>query len=348
MLEEHEHNPLSMKGAGYSPRFSPESNSLWNHFDEPHELPEITKDLPNSRESDSDDTQSTTSTSSMQALKHLPTQQSDMSQDPDSHRINCLFQQNDKLTRKRPCESSDGQAKTKMFRPVFTEVRFHRYNDRSERLQSLGQEWEAFYNEQIQASHLSSDELYQILALVSAIACPQVLLDLADLYRSISDQPSEMTQMNHVAKAYWLYNNTEAHIMCGRVRKRLLSVFMYKQFKTIRDEWQDKLDKRRRTKRRKNYDRFTDTLPTDKTIKPATLALDTLVQCCHPNSTSFKEEQLHSERQKIQKLKDKGAKFFTFNQHLKTECENLELWYLLPIREIKSPLDKHKMIHYQQ
>ena len=371
VLGDRECNNLSTKGAG-SPRFIPESDTLWVHSDKAQKshalvnlnndfLEDVSDDL---RESEGCGTQTTsltpfTTESTEQNTQNLsrilippsklfPIQQSDMSQASDLHCIDQLYEQSIISVRKRPCGGSSDHIKKKILRPVFMEIQTHQYNNRSQNLQKLGQDWEVFYSQQIQTNELLSDEIYRILALVSAIGSPQVLLDLSDLYRSISDQSSETIQMNPIAKAYWLYNHTEAHILCGQVRKRLLMVFIYKQFKMIQDEWQHKLDENRRAKRRKSSDRSEGLLPLGKKPKSATFALDALVQSCYQNNMPIKKEQLHSERMKIQKLKDQGAKFFNFSEYFKAEFESLEIWYLLPIKDIKSPLDEHEMVHYQQ
>lgn len=106
--------------------------------------------------------------------------------------------------------------------------------DRSRNLETLGSDWVRFYSTQADSTGLSPDEVYHILALASAIASPQVLLDVADLCRSMSDQPLEVKQeMNQTAKAYWLYNHAEASIISNQVRQRGLAVFLYQQFEGL-------------------------------------------------------------------------------------------------------------------
>ena len=222
--------------------------------------------------------------------------------------------------------------------------------DRCRNLETLGSDWARFYSTQADSTGLSPDEVYHILALASAIASPQVLLDVADLCRSMSDQPSEMQQeMNQTAKAYWLYNHAEASIISNQVRQRGLAVFLYQQFKALHEHHQHVLKETRKNRRLKGYK---PSLPAQSSGKPkdsTSYALDDLVGDCHnAKNVQLNGEYYQRERSKIKRLKDQGEALSNFNERFRKGYGSIGVWRLLPMRRIRSAFDGNVYVSVKQ
>ena len=239
-------------------------------------------------------------------------------------------------------------------RPLFLEVSVATDEDRCRNLETLGSDWARFYSTQADSTGLSPDEVYQILALASAIASPQVLLDVADLCRSMSDRPSEMKQemkqeMNRIAKAYWLYNHAEASIVSNQARQRGLALFLYQQFKALREHYQHLLKENRKNRRLKGYKPSLPTLSSGKPKDSTSYALDDLVGDCHnAKDMELNAKYYEEERNKIKKLKDQGEALFNFNERFRKGYGSIRVWRLLPMRRIRSAFDGNVYVSFKQ
>lgn len=276
------------------------------------------------------------------------------SQIAGSRFVNQLHQHVFTSLQKRPFflsnEDSTIPVAKKPRRPLFLEVSVATDEDRCRNLETLGSDWARFYRTQADSTELSPDEVYQILGLVSAIASPQVLLDVADLCRSMSDRPSEMKQeMNQTAKAYWLHNHAEASIVSNQVRQRGLAVFLYQQFKALHEHHQHLLKENRKNRRLKAYK---PSLPTPSSGKPkdsTSYALDDLVGDCHnAKDVQLNAKYYQEERNKIKKLKDQGEALFNFNERFRKGYGSIGVWRLLPMRRIRSALDGNVYVNFKQ
>lgn len=81
------------------------------------------------------------------------------------------------------------------------------------------------------SSGLSADNIYHILMLAPKIGSPQVLLDIADMYRSLSEEPDMTDEMSMMAKANWLYDKAEGLFLKGHAPQRVLVIHIYKEYK---------------------------------------------------------------------------------------------------------------------
>ncbi|KAI9796726.1 MAG: hypothetical protein M1835_003307 [Candelina submexicana] len=258
--------------------------------------------------------------------------------------VDQLYSHVSSSSRKRPFDSiSEGTTESEVRknpRALFFDMSIATNKDHRQNLETLGSDWASYYSTQVRSTGLPSAEIYQILALVSAIGSPQVLLDIADLCRSMSKQPYEMSpQVNQMFKAYWLYNNAEASILSGHVRQRLLAVFIYEQFKALDNCHQRLLDENRKIRNRKDHKGSLTGRPKDST----SYALDDLVAYCH--NTTPENVQLHpnhykAERSKIKRLKDKGKALFDFSERFQIGRVSMNVWMLLPMRKIRSAFDE--------
>ena len=217
-------------------------------------------------------------------------------------------------------------------------------------LETLGPDWAQYYRTQVNSTVLSLDEVYQILALASAIASPQVLLDVADLCQSMSDHPSEMErEMNQTAKAYWLYNHAEASIISNQVRQRGLAVFLYQQFKALQEHHQHLLKENRKNCRLKGYK---PSLPTPSSGKPkdsTSYTLNNLVDDCHnAKNVQLNKKYYQREQTKIKRLKDQGEAIVNFNERFRKGCGSIRVWRLLSMRRIRSAFDGNVYVSVKQ
>ncbi|MCJ1242428.1 hypothetical protein MMC14_010436 [Varicellaria rhodocarpa] len=179
------------------------------------------------------------------------------------------------------------------------------------------------------------------MAWVSAIGCPQVMLDIADRRRSMSEQTFESLRLDSdVSKAYFLHGKIEGSIMSGHFQKCLLEVFIYLRFKTLHGQHQSTIKDNRKVRQRKGHRRLQSTLPTSKIYKAAHHALNDLVAECLNMTTEHVERGAYqAERRKISMLKEQGRALLSFSELLKEKDEHVDIWRLFPMKKIRTPLD---------
>lgn len=273
----------------------------------------------------------------------------------DSQRVDQLYER----VRKRPTEAAGNNdikrpVAKKARRSKFLEVSGIKANeDCCQNLERMGSDWSRFYTAQTATDQLPGVEIYRILALVSAIGSPQVLLDIADLYQDMPYQPLQASQkLNQTAKAYWLYNHAQASVIGGHIQQRLLSVIIYRKFEALHKYYKDWLLSRRKDSRLKSSKLKGPSgngSPKDST----SYALDALVALCHNTDIADvrADSNLQLERKKITKLKNRGEGLSNFNQRFREVYggdENMHVCSLLPARKMKSVLDGNVKVDVQQ
>jgi len=248
------------------------------------------------------------------------------------------------LSSKRPldCDSRNSpEPSSKKVRPFLCDLSAkYEQHDRSEALQRIGPRWLQCYSALVDSDVLPADKIYHILALVSTVGSPQVLSDILDLCRTIPDLGN-----NHESRLYWLYQTLEVTNLRHTFRQRMIAIALYTRFRSLQDDHRTKQQPRRRR------------LPTaaDGAARPntrmASLALDDLVASCVgaplEDVRQYPENyKLH--REKIIKIKDKGKKLFDFNERLSADLGYATMWTLLPMRRMKSFLDKEMFVNSEQ
>ncbi len=165
-----------------------------------------------------------------------------------TQKVNVIYEQSFK---KRTHVDNIKVGVVKKAQPLFLDIPKTTYDDRCRNLEELGPNWTEFYATQIESSRLSSDELYNILTLACTIGSSEVLLEIADMYRSFSGDPNRNIKISMVAKAYWLYNKAGGLIMKTHTQQRLLVIYLYKKYKALNDHYKQQpkeLKKRGRQK----------------------------------------------------------------------------------------------------
>ena len=248
------------------------------------------------------------------------------------------------LSRKRPfeCDSKNSpEPFSKKIRPFLCDLSAeYEQHDRSEALQRIGPHWLQCYSALVKSDVLPADKIYHILALVSTVGSPQVLSDLLDLCRTIPDLGT-----SHEGRLYWLYQTLEVTNLRHTFRQRMIAIALYTRFRSLQDNHRTQQQPRRRR------------LPAaaNGAARPntrmASLALDDLVASCV--GASLEDVRRYPEnyklhREKITKIKDKGKKLFDFNERLSADLGYTTMWTLLPMRRMKSFLDKEMFVNSEQ
>lgn len=248
------------------------------------------------------------------------------------------------LSSKRPleCDSRNSpKPSSKRIRPFLCDLNTeYKQHDRSETLRRIGLHWLQCYSALVDSNVLPADKIYYILALVSTVGSPQVLFDILDLCRIIPDLGT-----SHEGRLYWLYQTLEVTNLCHGFRQRMIAIALYTRFRSLQNNHRTKQQPRRRR------------LPTAANraprpnIKMVSLALDDLVASCI--GTPLKDMRQYPEnyklhREKITKIKDKGKKLFDFNERVSADLGYTTMWTLLPIKRMKSFLDKEMFVNPEQ
>lgn len=207
-----------------------------------------------------------------------------------------------------------------------------------DKLQAFGEEWETLYTQVTQSSTVTPEDMYLILGLVSAVTCPQVMADLADMLQdpapSFADHPA--------AVALTLYASTQKNHIQSSLQMHYAAVYMSFCFKQLLEFYRQGLKTARRA-RYQETKQVAGCAASDTVIKTltsrkqgASYALDQLTAEAYDictkelmKSAKYDECKIH-----VRKIKDKGTAANQFNK----VCEQ-HLLNLIPAREMASPLD---------
>lgn len=210
------------------------------------------------------------------------------------------------------------------------------------KISRFGAEWTQFYRDQVDSQRGTPERIHFILALVSAVGCPQVMADLTDMLRDTSTLPSGN---NRTQAAFNLYADAEKSLLQSKIWMRYASIYIYLAFEHIKKSIQprQRLSKlvRRNTVRQstrliQSGASTTVNSSSAVTYKAASYALEQLA--ADALGVSVEElrqlERCNAYKEKIRKIKDYGKAAHNFN-----DICNQRLWILVPARAMASPLD---------
>ena len=223
------------------------------------------------------------------------------------------------------------------------------------------------------AKTLSADAIYHVLALVSTIGSPSVLIDIA---KSI---PVDSTDVNGIsgcyqscdlATAYSFYQKFEASTLKLEFRKESISIRLYEEYESLRAFYQSQINEKKSRKSSKEPDK------TSVPRKSATHTLNRLIETCLKSSDTAKEESrdatkddkthalnklarkclksskgkkaAKNDRDRIRCIKKRGESILRFYNIIWSGSEKLGILGLIPFRRMESILDTDKHVeHYQ-
>ena len=212
----------------------------------------------------------------------------------------------------------------------------------AEKISRFGAEWTQFYRDQVDFQGRTPEDMHLILALVSAVGCPQVMADLSDMLRDTQTPPPGN---NRTQVALNLYTDAEKSIRRSKIWMRYASIYMYLAFENIKMSVQSRQGswKAARRKAARQDKKLMESGASTRATPPSTvrnkaasyafeqLAADGL-------GVSVEELRQHERRKaykrKIRRIKDEGKEAHSFN-----EICNQKVWILLPAQNMASPLD---------
>lgn len=212
----------------------------------------------------------------------------------------------------------------------------------AEKISGFSAEWTQFYRDQVDSQRRTPKDMHFILALVSAVGCPQVMADLTDMLR-VTQTPS--LGNNRTQAALNLYTDAEKSLRRSKIWMRYASIYMYLAFEDIKKSVQSRQGLWKAARRKvvrqdkKRIESGASTKGTPQlsvTNKAASYALEQLA--ADALGVSVEElcqlEQRNAYKQKIRKIKDEGKAAHSFNEICKQR-----LWILVPAQNMASPLD---------
>jgi len=212
----------------------------------------------------------------------------------------------------------------------------------AEKISRFGAEWTQYYRDQVDSQLRTPEDMYLILALVSAVGCPQVMADLTDMLRDTQTPPPGN---NRTQAALNLYTDAEKSLLRSKIWMRYASIYMYLAFEDIKKSVQSrqgswKVARRKAARQDKRLIQSGASTrvnpPSTVTNKAAFYALEQLA--ADALGVSLEElrqlERRKAYKQKIRKIKDEGKAAHIFNEICKQR-----LWILVPAQNMASPLD---------
>jgi len=207
-----------------------------------------------------------------------------------------------------------------------------------DKLHAFGEEWETLYRQNTKSSTVTPEDMYLILRLVSAVACPQVMADLADMLQD----PQQSFADHTAAVALTLYASAQKDHIQSSLQMRYAAVYMSFRFEQLLESYRKGLKTARRARYRDTKQiagcAASDTVNKTPTPKKqgSSYALDQLTAEAYNmrteelmKSAKYNEYKIH-----VRKIKDEGRAANQFNK----VCEQ-HLLNLIPAREMASPLD---------
>lgn len=220
----------------------------------------------------------------------------------------------------------------------------------AEKISGFSAEWTQFYQDQVDSQLETPEDMHLILALVSAVGCPQVMADLTDMLRVTQTPPPGN---NRTQAALNLYTDAEKSLLQSKIWMRYASNYMYLAFEDIKKSVQSrqgawKVARRkaaRQDKRRMESGASTQDIPPSTvtnmaastvTNKAASYALEQLAADALgvPVEELCQLEMRKAYMEKIRRIKDEGRAAHSFNEICKQR-----LWILVPAQNMASPLD---------
>jgi len=215
----------------------------------------------------------------------------------------------------------------------------------AEKISRFSAEWAQFYRDQLASQGITPNDMHHILALVSAVGCPQVMADLTDM---LQDTEAPPPSNNPIQAALNLYTNAEKSLLRSKIWMRYASDYMYLAFEEIKKSTQSRqksLKQARRTAARQDKkiaksEASGGGIPA-LTKRGASYALEQLA--ADALEVSVEELAQHQRRnaykERIRKIKDEGKAAHRFN-----EICNQRLWILVPAQDMASPLDNSMIV----
>ena len=210
---------------------------------------------------------------------------------------------------------------------------------RQDVIEALGTNWLKFYQD-----HSSSTDVFSILALVSAVACPEVLLNIATMRRNATLLVCTESGESEIGKAYRLHTNALSSILGGYFQKCRSEVLIHNRFKELTEKCRVSIKTNRKLRYRREYQ---NSRPHTKQLsngKASQYALDLLVQECLQTQTI--ESESSSQRKKIQNIKERGRSLLAFKLEYKQEA--IYLWPLFPMLVVQCPLYHGRSVDIQE
>ena len=246
---------------------------------------------------------------------------------------------------KRSCYFEDADINEnycKRHRPLSGDVDIESgLEDHRQHLTDLGPEWVQFYYIYVSKGMLKAVRIYNVLVLISTLGSPSVLLDIADICQSKS-LGFLFNKTSPMSEAYHLYRAYEAKGIKLQIQKDMISMDLYRQFKSSFDKYAVKLQNKNATR---SHVMSQNTRSENKT--PTTLALDELVASCleiSVDTLNRNSDQYQRDRRRITKIKNDGKKMSNFNYRIQSELGITTLWTLLPLKSTKSTLDANRNV----
>ena len=216
---------------------------------------------------------------------------------------------------------------------------------RLQKLDILGVGWTKFYQSYTSnpTPSISSERAYHIMAMVSAIGCSQVILDIASRFQSTTQHLVNplitSADKDQVSRAYRLHDAAESSIMGSVFQKCLSELSIYSRFEILHKQHEHRIKEERRHRQRRSASTYT--LDSGSHRGAASYALDELTaECLQIPLTQVEGTHHQAERKKIIRLKDQGKRLSTFGLLLGKDYEGSQLWYLFPMKSVKTPLDE--------
>ena len=215
----------------------------------------------------------------------------------------------------------------------------------AEKISRFGAEWTRFYRDQVDSQRRTPEDVHLILALVSAVGCPQVMADLTDMLRDTRTRPPGN---NRTQTALNLYTDAEKSLLRSKVWMRYASIYMYLAFEEIsksvksrQGSWKVARRKAARQEKRIIESGATTTSPLTVRKRAASHALEQLAAQALGVSVEelCQHERVKAYKEKIRKIKNEGKEAYSFNEACKQK-----VWILLPAQNMASPLDDNLVV----
>ena len=206
----------------------------------------------------------------------------------------------------------------------------------AEKLSKLGPQWLTFYETQLAQAGLE-DQIYKIMALISTVGCPLVLVDVAASYQENSFKELQQSAVNvepyGLYQTYILYEKATSNF---RLWKHAVSVQLYMNFENF-------LAARKDEKRKKKKPHGISAGTRADNAKPETLALDDLVASClgvDSETIQGRKGNYQSDRRRLMHIKNTGHNICRFRNAVTRGLDGLKIWTLLPLKAVPSYLDE--------
>ena len=200
----------------------------------------------------------------------------------------------------------------------------------------LGSEWHRYFQHPTPGTSLPAKDKYEILSLVSALGCPDNIMQLAGELRDRTQDFTEFINTDcSLARGYWFYNYSEVSIVASRIYMRHFAIWVFDEHTKFVQDYQKRLAIRTKEGRRQeNSDK-----PGTTGKRASSHALDRVVAACLGKSLDRAEPLPPKEKRKIWRLKETGKALRNFYSKLDISRSHTVAWNFIPLEKIKTPLD---------